>query len=222
MRGGLAVTPRERDKQVSGLRGSWAVTSKRRDKRVSSLVNELERRVDALDETVQAEVSSYISYHLLSTKLILQRQESASIAPYYTEKELMEAYQDVLVVPVPQSQLPNKAELEAIQRAEAEEDQRILVSLKDRLYDPSADIQSRPTPTPQSNLHRILLRAHEILSRVEGARKLALNTDSTNNNTRNFLPISILSIRECQALVRACVSFIILCYIYYGADERRS
>ena len=92
------------------------------------MVKELERRVDALDETVQAEVSPYISYHLLSTKLILQRQESAFIAPYYTEKELMEAYQDVLVVPVPQSQLPNEAELEVIQRAEVEEDQRILVS----------------------------------------------------------------------------------------------
>lgn len=50
----------------------------------------------------------------------------------------MAAYQDVLVVPVPQSEQPNKAELEAIQLAEAEEDQRILSSLEEQLRDPSA------------------------------------------------------------------------------------
>jgi hypothetical protein len=126
----------------------------------------------------------------------------------------MAVYEDVLVVPVPQSELPNKAELEAIQRAEAEEDQTILVSLQDRLCDPSANIQSQ-TLKIQSPLHRILVRAHEIVSRVEAARRnLALSTEKSTNNTPNFLPISVLSIRECQALVRACVSFIIFLMLY--------
>ena len=148
------------------------------------------------------------AYLLFLVTIDLQRQESANLAPYYTEEELMAAYQDVLVVPVPQSELPNKTELEAIQRAEAREDHRILLSLEDRLCDPSADIQSQ-TPKFQSSLHRILVRALEIVSRVEATRKLALSSESTNE-TPNLLPISILSIRECQALVRASVSFIIL------------
>jgi hypothetical protein len=123
----------------------------------------------------------------------------------------MAVYKDVLVVPVPQSELPNEAELEAIRRAEEKEDQHILSSLEDRLFDPSADIQSQ-TPKFQSTLHRILVRAHDILSRVEATRNLTLNTESTNKT--NFLPVSILSIRECQALVRASVSFLIFLMLY--------
>ena len=201
-------------------RGALAASSSGKNSQALGLTKELERRVEALDEHIQAEVSSYMSYLLFLDKTDLQRQESASLAPYYTEEELMEVYKDVLVVPVPQSEQPNKAELEAIRCAEAKEDQRILSSLEDRLCDPSADIQSQ-TPKFQSNLLRILIRAHDIVSRVEATRNLALNTESTNK-APNFLPISILSIRECQALVRASVSFINLCYIYSSVDERPS
>ena len=120
----------------------------------------------------------------------------------------MAVYQDVLVIPVPQSEQPNnETELEAIRDAEAKEDERILSALEERLHEPSADIKS-PTPNFfQSSLHRILVRAFDLMSHVESARNLSLNTESTNN-TPNFLPISTLSIRECQALVRASVSFI--------------
>jgi hypothetical protein len=124
----------------------------------------------------------------------------------------MAVYQDVLVVPILQSELPDKTELEAIRRAEVKEDQRILVSLEDRLYDPSADIQSENLKI-HSTPRRILVRAHEIVSRVETTRSLALNSEDTNN-IPNFLPISILSIRECQALVRASVSFTIFLILY--------
>ena len=188
------------------MRGGLAVRTSGTDNQALGLVKELERRVEALDETIQAEVRSYISYPLFIHEADLQRQESASHAPYYTEEELMAVYQDVLVVPVPQSEIPSKAELEAIRRAEAEEDQRILASLEDRFHDPSADIQSQ-NPKIQSTPHYILVRAHEIVSRVEATRNLALNTEESTNNTPNFLPISILSIRECQALVRVSVSF---------------
>lgn len=127
----------------------------------------------------------------------------------------MAVYQDVLVVPVPQSEKPNEAELEAIRIAEAEEDQRILSSLEDRLCDPSADIQSQ-TPKLHSALHRILVRALDIVSRVEATRNLALNPESTNK-APNYLPIGILSIRECEVLVRVSVSFFIfLSYVIFS------
>lgn len=125
----------------------------------------------------------------------------------------MGVYQDVLEVPIPQSELPTEAELEAIKCAEDKQDQAIISSLEARLYDPSADIQSQ-MPEFQSTLHRILVRALDILSRVEATRKLVLNTESTDE-TPNFLPISILSIRECEALVRASVSFYHLSYLIF-------
>ncbi|KAF8816887.1 hypothetical protein BYT27DRAFT_6951503 [Phlegmacium glaucopus] len=180
----LTPVSNERVRHLERVKGSLGVrTSGAVSQAAVGLVKELERRVEALDETIQAE-------------------ESASQAPYYAEEELMAIYQDVLVVPVPQSELPNKAELEAIQQAEAEEDQRVLVSLEDRLCDPSADTRSQ-NPESKSTPHRILVRAHEIVSRVEATRNLALSTEEFANTTPNFLPISILSIRECQALVRA-------------------
>ena len=128
----------------------------------------------------------------------------------------MAVYQDVLAVPVPKLELPDKAALEAIRHAEVEEDQRVLLSLEDRLCDPSADIPSQ-NPKRHSIPHRILVRAHEIVSRIEATRNLALNAEETTNNIPNFLPISILSIRECQALVRASVSFII--FTCFGTDN---
>lgn len=188
------------------MREGLAIRANGAENQALGLIKELERRVEALDETVQAEVSSsYMLYLPFVDEANSQQQESASQAPYYTEEELMAVYQDVLVVPVPQSELPDKAELKAIRRAEAEEDQRILVSLEDRLFDPSADIHSQK-PQHKSSPHRILIRAHEIVSRVEATRSLALNTEESDS-TPNFLPISVLSIRECQALVRVSVSF---------------
>lgn len=123
----------------------------------------------------------------------------------------MAVYQDILVVPVPQSEQPNKAELEAIRDAEAKEDERILSVLEERLHDPSADIKS-PSSSFQSSLHRILVTAFDLMSRVEAARNLPINTESTNE-TPNFLPISTLTIRECQALFRASVRFYLLLYL---------
>lgn len=52
------------------LRGDLPVSSSRSDSQGLSLVNELERRVEALDETVQTEVGSYSRIYSSSTKLI--------------------------------------------------------------------------------------------------------------------------------------------------------
>ena len=195
------------------MRGALSIRTSGRENQALDLVKELERRVEALNETIQAEVGSCMFFLFLLTKLINNGQESASQAPYYTEEELMSVYQDVLAVPIPQPELPDKRKLEAIQRAEVEEDQRILISLENRLCDPSADNQSQ-NPGIQPSCHRMLVRIHEIVSRIEATRNLALNTEESTSRTPNFLPISIVSIRECQALVRASVSFIIILVLY--------
>jgi hypothetical protein len=69
--------------------------------------------------------------------------------------------------------------LEEIRRAEVKVDQ-IFVFLEDQFYDPSADIQSENLKI-YSTPHHILVRAHEIVSRVETTRSLALNSEDTNN-----------------------------------------
>jgi hypothetical protein len=126
----------------------------------------------------------------------------------------MAAYQDVLVVPVPpKPELPNKAELETIRRAEAKEDKRVLASLEDRLFNTSTDTHSQNLNTP--SLHRILIRAHEIMSRIEATRNLAVDSDKSTKKTLNYLPITVISIRECNAIVRISVSFFIFSYVIF-------
>ena len=52
------------------LRGGLAASSSRTDSQALGMVKELERRVEALDETVQTEVGSYSRIYSSSTKLI--------------------------------------------------------------------------------------------------------------------------------------------------------
>ena len=79
--------------------GGLAVSSK------EGLIKELERHVEALEETSQVEVSSYMSFldkdWWATTGILIS-------GSYYTEEELREVYEDVLVVPVPQSERPIK------------------------------------------------------------------------------------------------------------------
>ncbi|KAF8154238.1 hypothetical protein B0H34DRAFT_773588 [Crassisporium funariophilum] len=141
---------------------------------------ELERRVQALDDTIGAE-------------------ELAQDGPFYSEGELTSMYQDVLAIPIPESEPTNQAEIEALKQAEAEEDLDILQILEERLCNPTIEMDSGGLKL-DSAARRILVRAHEVVSRVEATRNV-VNPDASLN-PQNFLPISVLTIRECQALVR--------------------
>jgi len=115
----------------------------------------------------------------------------------YTEEELLALYEDVLSVPVPQS-IVSEDEREAIERAQTEEDRKVLKELDKRL----------PNYTHEDEPHyrRILIRAYEVLSRAENARQ-AVQIDSGSSSKP--LPLGVLSHVECEALIRAAVGALI-------------
>jgi len=130
---------------------------------------------------------------------VLTLSQSLAFSPLsYTEEELTSIYEDVLAVPVPQSAEPDmRAAQRAIMKAQADEDLKVIEALEERLLD--------DTQTPGSPYRRILNRAHEIVTRAEAART-AVNPDADSRR----LPMGVLSVRECEALIRASVRVISL------------
>ncbi|KAJ3501788.1 hypothetical protein NLJ89_g9181 [Agrocybe chaxingu] len=139
-------------------------------------VQELEKRVQALDEAIESG----------------QMEFSPS---FYSEEELLALYEDVLATPMPSSQeSENQAALEAVREAEEKEDQRIIQAAETRLLDPFDRGQHVPVA-----YRRILSRVHEILSRKEAIQNML------NPQASSAVPLGVLSIRECEALVRISV-----------------
>ncbi|KAF9484173.1 hypothetical protein BDN70DRAFT_798221 [Pholiota conissans] len=140
-------------------------------------VEELERRVQALDEAVDSD------------------QESTLRPLFYTEEDLLKLYEDVMSVPLPENVQENRqAALEAIRRAEEQEDVAIIDSMQRRLLDGISESSQVDSRTPV--YRRILVRAHEIFTQIEATR------NAINPGTTNRFPLSVLSIREFQALMR--------------------
>jgi hypothetical protein len=109
-------------------------------------------------------------------------------------------YQDVLAVPTPEpTSFDTKAAFEAVRQAEIEQDQRILEEVEKRLL---GGVSVTAEPENQPNYRRILARAHEVVSRAEVAR---LRVDPNATIGTNPVPMTVLSIREFEALVRTSV-----------------
>ncbi|KAF8970692.1 hypothetical protein BDZ97DRAFT_1790526 [Flammula alnicola] len=141
-------------------------------------VEELERRVQALDEALESEALAFRPI-------------------FYTEEDLLAMYQDVMAVPIPHTTQDNKqAALQAIQRAEEKEDRRILDLLQQRLVDDIPLKEGCESHQKEPTHRRILAEAHEIFFHVEAARK------KVNPESSKHVPLGLLSIREFEALVR--------------------
>ena len=98
--------------------------------------------------------------------------------------------------------LDTKAASEAVRKAEIEEDRKILEVVEMRLVgDISAAVEPGSVKN-QPNYRRILARAHEVVSRAEAAR---LRVDPNATIGTNPVPMTVLSIREFEALVRTSV-----------------
>ena len=98
--------------------------------------------------------------------------------------------------------LETKAASEAVRKAEIEEDRKILEVVEKRLV---GDISAAAEPGSVKNqpiYRRILARAHEVVSRAEAAR---LRVDPNVTIGTNPVPMTVLSIREFEALVRTSV-----------------
>ncbi|KAF5329730.1 hypothetical protein D9619_008986 [Psilocybe cf. subviscida] len=140
-------------------------------------LEELEKRVGALDDVVEAQATTPVGSF------------------FYSEDELLAIYEDVLAVPeaeVEDTAESNRAALEAVRRAEEMEDQRLLEGLRHRLLDDVQVDDSVPM------YRRVLARAHEIFARVEAAR----NAVNPEGSREDYVPLALISIREYEALIR--------------------
>jgi len=133
-------------------------------------------------------------------------------------------YQDVLAVPTPEAtSLDTKAASEAIRQAEMEQDRRILEGVEKRLLGGVSVTAEPGSVENQPSYRRILARAHEVVSRAEVAR---LRVDPNATIGTNPVPMTVLSIREFEALVRTSVrlprrTFFFLLMLYIAATTLR-
>lgn len=132
--------------------------------------------------------------------------------PSYTEQDLIFLYEDLLALP--KSDKDSQPDPVALERAQAERDLSVVNTVDKRLYSDTPDTSPEelhdstdpalhPTvlgPSVQP-YHRVLSRAHDIVSRVEAVR--ASLVDSTAG--QDLVPISVLSMPEYESLVRVCV-----------------
>lgn len=115
----------------------------------------------------------------------------------------MAIYQDVLAVPTSEpTSLDTKAASAAVKQAEIEQDRRILEEVEERLLGGVSLTGEPGFVENQPNYRRVLARAHEVVSRAEVAR-LRVDTNATIGT--NLVPMTVLSIREFEALVRTSV-----------------
>jgi hypothetical protein len=98
--------------------------------------------------------------------------------------------------------LDTKVALDAVRQAEIEEDRRILEEVEERLGGGVSDTVEPGLVENQPGYRRVLARAHEVVSRAEAAR---LRVDPNATIGTNPVPMTVLSIREFEALVRTSV-----------------
>ncbi|KAF9054155.1 hypothetical protein BJ165DRAFT_1436534 [Panaeolus papilionaceus] len=138
------------------FRGALAVRGggmQQSQKQGVSPIEELERRVQALEETINVEGAAF---------------EPA----LYSEEDLQSFYEDVLAVPSPEAEPKTEVQAERrIMEAKRQEDAILISQLRERLCD-------NEVPANVAYRH-ILLKASEIAAKVEGAKKLGGGSTSS-------------------------------------------
>ncbi|KAH6912093.1 hypothetical protein BKA70DRAFT_825447 [Coprinopsis sp. MPI-PUGE-AT-0042] len=117
----------------------------------------------------------------------------------YTEQELATFYQDILANPFEEENNALRVNEESVRKTRKAEDAAIVEALYERFdVDNVASTSERPYLS-------IVARLQSIISRLEAAERMANpNSDGASMEMQSF-PISILTSRECQALVRVAM-----------------
>ena len=172
-------------------------------------LSELERRVQALEEIAAKEVTS-LYLPLFTTCLNVLFQSHVLEPSSYTEEELTTFYENLLAIPTVQLDSEYDTPISNERRAQAEEDIYAITELEKRLLGafPLDDgnlltenvynVHTRIGPAPQSHL-RILAHLQDIVGRLE-----------TVQGSSAMPAAGIISIKECEALVRVCVCYLSL------------
>lgn len=134
-------------------------------------------------------------------------------------------YEDLLAIqPKP---APPQVDLEALGRQQAEQDKLTVQEAEQRLLQTYANVPVPPLNeiphVVQGNLqshYNVLVHADGVVRELEAMRGLAM-TDSESQAiagpSKISVPISVLSIKECEALVRICVSEMASCHWETGS-----
>lgn len=155
------------------------------------------------------DISSELDRRVKALEVAAIAQKAELDPPSYTEQDLLFLYEDLLALP--KNDKVSQSHPEALKQTQAEQDLSILNAIDQRLC-PIEDV------TPSKELrqlhssyhlaehsvqlyHRVLARAHDIVSRVESVRS-SLSDGAVHTD---FVPISVLSIPEYESLVRVCV-----------------
>ena len=121
-----------------------------------------------------------------------------------------------MAVPIPETmQEDNAASLEVVRQMVDQEDLKVIDSLQRRLLDEAPAESSYRSTANEPVYRRILVRAHEIFTRIEASTK------AVKSAPENLLPPSVLSIREFEALMRQSVCRIII-FLHYHSHCLRS
>ena len=128
----------------------------------------------------------------------VQKEEVAQEGAYYSERDLAAFYQDVLANP-----FEEEAELQvneqALRKAQAAEDSALVQAMYERFnVEGTSSNSEAPNPDSEKPIQVILSRLESIVSRLEATERLV-------GAEKTHFPISILTLRECEALVRVSV-----------------
>lgn len=156
---------------------------------------ELEKRVKALEVAVAEE-------------------EKSVAPPFYSEEELMLLYEDLLAIP--SKPPPPPVDLAALEQHLAQQDTETILEAERRLLQTYPEVSSRPLEGDQQHLpkemqtyHNVLVHAQRVVSQLEEMRGLATRGSDLEGHpvagpSRISVPISVLSVKECESLVRVC------------------
>lgn len=123
------------------------------------------------------------------------------VAPeaYYSERDLAAFYSDVLANPF-EREAELEVDLQAMRSARAAEDASLVQSIYERFdVEGTSSTSSSTEQASQRPVQVILSRLNSIVSRLEAAERLTGSGHVTEE--QQMFPVSILTMRECEALV---------------------
>lgn len=128
-------------------------------------------------------------------------EEDSVVAPeaYYSERDLAAFYSDVLANPF-EREAELEVDLQAMRSARAAEDASLVQSIYERFdVEGTSSTSSSTEQASQRPVQVILSRLNSIVSRLEAAERLTGSGHVTEE--QQMFPVSILTMRECEALV---------------------
>ncbi|KAF5326337.1 hypothetical protein D9611_001069 [Ephemerocybe angulata] len=169
--------------EIRGRRRPMIGTMQLRQKRDPAVaLHELNERIHALEEVAEVE-----------------EEEAVREEAYYSERDLASFYEDVLASPF-EGEAELKVNDQAMRAAQAAEDALLVQAMYERFDVDGAPSTSTADNTLQKPIQLILSRLESIVSRLESAQRISSAEEPTEEQT--YFPVSILTMRECEALVR--------------------